>query len=127
MQMRRVGIWLVWAAGVLVLIAAIATLYALVSYRRTWDRPLPAVRAVADLAAIARGRYIVYGPGRCADCHSPDAARGRLFQGEEVPLTGGSGEAIYIGTWSAPNLTPDMTTGLGAVSDGQIARMLRYG
>jgi hypothetical protein len=44
-----------------------------------------------------------------------------------VPLTGGAGETTYIGTWRAPNLTPDLATGTGAVSDGQLARMLRYG
>ena len=68
---------------------------------------MPYTQAVEDPAVIARGRYIVYGPGRCADCHSPDAERPRLFRGEQVPLTGGSGESTYLGTWSAPNLTPD--------------------
>ena len=53
--------------------------------------------------------------------------RPRLFRGEEVPLTGGTGEKTYLGTWSAPNLTPDSATGIGAVSDGQLARMIRHG
>jgi mono/diheme cytochrome c family protein len=113
--------------GFLLLAAAAAVLYALIGYRRSWDVPMPDTRAAQDPAVIARGRYIVYGPGRCADCHSPDAERARLFRGEEVPLTGGSGETTYVGTWSAPNLTPDPATGIGNVSDGQIARMIRYG
>jgi hypothetical protein len=70
---------------------------------------------VQDPAASARGRYIVYGPGRCADCHAADAARPQLLLGEDVPLTGGSGETTSLGTWRAPNLTPDPATGVGHV------------
>src|SRR6266849_885890 len=90
-----------------ILVSASSALYALVGWRKTWNLPLPSTRAVADTAVIARGRYLVYGPMHCADCHTPDAERPRLFRGEEVPLTGGSGEKTFLGTWSAPNLTPD--------------------
>ncbi len=69
----------------------------------------------------------MFGPGRCADCHAPDSARPALFAGQDAPLTGGPGEHTYLGTWSAPNLTPDPATGLGRVSDAQFARMMRYG
>jgi mono/diheme cytochrome c family protein len=124
---KRLGIWIAWSAAVALLAAAAATLYALSAYKKTWAVPLPATLAVTDPAVIARGRYIVYGPGRCADCHSPDSERPRLLNGEEVPLTGGPGETTYIGTWAAANLTPDAATGIGRVSDGQLARMLRYG
>jgi mono/diheme cytochrome c family protein len=113
--------------AVVLAIAGVATAYALVGYRRVWDVPLPATRAVQDPAAIARGRYIVFGPGRCADCHASDAARPQLLRGEEVPLTGGSGETTYLGTWRAPNLTPDRATGIGDVTDAQLARMIRHG
>ena len=126
-RLKKIGVLLSAVVGVGLLIAAAAVLYALIGYQRVWKIPLPATRAVHDAAAIARGRYIVYGPGRCADCHAPDFSRAGLLRGEEVPLTGGSGESTYLGTWSAPNLTPDSATGLGEVSDGQLARMIRYG
>jgi len=113
--------------GLLLLAAAAAVAYSLVGYCRVWDAPLPATRAVQDPSAVARGRYIVFGPGRCADCHAADAARPALLRGEEVPLTGGSGEQTYLGTWRAPNLTPDDATGIGKVTDAQLARMIRYG
>ncbi|HAP00154.1 MAG TPA: cytochrome C [Fibrobacteres bacterium] len=125
--LKRTMIVLAAVAGFVILASVAATLYALVGYRKTWDVPLPATRASTDSSAIARGRYIVYGPGRCADCHSPDSTRPQLFLGQEVPLIGGPGEHTYLGTWSAPNLTPDSATGIGAVSDGQLARMMRHG
>ena len=127
MRIGNVGRVLLVVVGVLVAVPAIAVVVALVRYDRARSVPMPDVHAVTDPAVIARGRYLVYGPARCADCHTPDDARPQLFKGEEVPLTGGPGEHTYIGTWSAPNLTPDPVTGLGRVSDGEIARMLRYG
>jgi mono/diheme cytochrome c family protein len=50
-----------------------------------------------------------------------------MFRGELVPLAGGSGESTFLGDWTAPNLTPDSATGIGAMSDGQLARVLRTG
>jgi mono/diheme cytochrome c family protein len=123
--------WVGWVLasllGIVILVSVAFTIYALVGYRKAWNFPLPATHAVADTAVIARGRYLVNGPMHCADCHAPDSVRSRLFHGEEVPLTGGTGEKTFLGTWGAPNLTPDSATGLGRVSDGQLARMLRNG
>jgi mono/diheme cytochrome c family protein len=124
---RSIGRILLWTiAGIAVLVAAM-TLYSLVGYRRVRPVPLPGTQAVTDADVIARGRYLVYGPGRCADCHVADNARAALERGEDAPLTGGSGEHTFLGVWTAPNLTPDLVTGLGRVSDGQIARMIRTG
>ncbi len=110
-----------------IVVLVVFVFYAFRGYRKTWDVPLPDIHASTDTAVIARGRYLVYGPMHCADCHAPDSARPRLFRGEEVPLTGGPGEKTFLGTWAACNLTPDSATGIGRVSDGQLARMLRYG
>jgi mono/diheme cytochrome c family protein len=114
-------------AGLLVLSVVAALLYALLAYDRSWDVPIPDVRASSDSALIARGEYLVYGPGHCADCHSQPSERERLFAGEIVPLTGGIEEDTWLGRWMAPNLTSDTVTGIGALSDGQIARMMRHG
>jgi mono/diheme cytochrome c family protein len=127
MRLKRILGALAWALAAAVASAFLATGYALFAYRRSWDVPLPPVSAVNDPALIDRGRYIVYGPGRCADCHAPDDERPKLLRGEEAPLTGGTGESTYIGSWTAPNLTSDSATGIGGVTDSQLARMLRYG
>lgn len=118
---------MLWLIGGLICAAVIGLAATLIRYPRTFDRPVLAPVASVDPAVIARGRYIVYGPGRCADCHLPDDARDRLNRGEDVPLTGGSGERTYLGSWSAPNLTPDPGTGLGRVSAAAFARMMRHG
>jgi mono/diheme cytochrome c family protein len=118
---------IVWTFAVVIAAAGVAVAYATRAYQKTWDVALPSIQASTDPAVIARGRYIVYGPGRCSDCHAADAARPQLLKGEEVPLTGGAGESTYIGSWTAPNLTPDPATGIGAMSDGQLARLLRTG
>src|SRR6185369_7483657 len=57
----------------------------------------------------------------------PDEAKKSMFAGEIVPLTGGTGEVTFLGDWTAPNLTPDSATGLGTLSDGEIARVIRTG
>ncbi|MEO8481144.1 MAG: hypothetical protein ABI634_02970 [Acidobacteriota bacterium] len=123
----RIGVVSSLVGGIVIAIAAAAVTGAWVLYPRTWNRPLPDVRALTDAAVIERGRYIVYGPGRCADCHTPDEARPTLGRGDTVPIVGGPGERTYLGTWTAPNLTPDLATGIGNVSDAQLARMIRYG
>lgn len=113
-------------ALILVIVVSVS-LHAGHAYLREWDVPLPETRAVDDPAIIARGEYLVHGPAHCADCHAPDSAKARMFAGEIVPLTGGTGEITFLGDWAAPNLTPDSATGLGALSDGMIARALRTG
>lgn len=125
--MRRIVIFLGGIVGLVAVAAALAFLYAIVSYDRSWPIPLPATRASTDSALIARGEYLVHGPGHCSDCHSPPAERDRLFAGEIVPLTGGIEEETWLGDWTAPNLTSDTITGIGKMSDGEFARMMRHG
>jgi mono/diheme cytochrome c family protein len=124
---KRLALILAVVCALIVVFGGAALLYAMLAYTRPWDVPVPEAHASSDPAVIARGRYIVYGPGRCADCHSPDASRAALTRGEDTPLTGGPGERTYLGSWTAPNLTPDADTGIGRVSDGALARLLRYG
>jgi mono/diheme cytochrome c family protein len=124
---KAVARWTLSLAAGLVSIVGLAILATLLRYPRTFDRSVAPPVATTDAAVLARGHYIVYGPGRCADCHLPDDARDRLNRGEDVPLTGGSGEHTYLGSWTAPNLTPDPETGLGGVSPSQFARMMRHG
>ena len=112
-----------------VLVLAIVVLGALIALR--WDRrfqaPHPAVTAVTDSAVIAGGRYFAYGPGQCAECHSAPEDSVALRNGGMPPLAGGRSFRIPPGTFRVPNLTPDSATGIGRRTDGELARMLRYG
>jgi hypothetical protein len=49
-----------------------------------------------------------------------------IDNGLEMPLIGGWEIEIPPGTFRAPNLTPDLETGIGNISDGEIARAIRY-
>lgn len=90
-----------------------------------FDAPYPAVAASADSAVIARGRYLVRTAADCGACHGDPERAGAAD--EEAPLSGGSVWQLPPGVFHAPNITPDSATGIGAASDGAIARALRHG
>ncbi|WP_082905504.1 cytochrome c [Bradyrhizobium centrolobii] len=81
--------------------------------------------AVASAAAasepspemIARGEALVVA-GDCAGCHTADPAK---------PFAGGKRIDTPFGAIFGPNLTPDRDTGIGAWTDADFTRALRYG
>jgi mono/diheme cytochrome c family protein len=96
-------------------------------WRRRYDAPYPAIAASTDPAAVARGEYLVYGAAACAYCHVPREQWSRLDKGERVPLTGHHRFPLPFGEVYSANLTADPETGIGRRSDGDLARILRYG
>jgi len=110
-------------------VALVAVVVATVAARwdRTFDAPLPELKASSDPAVIARGRYLAFGPAHCSDCHAGLESRAVLAQGGTPPLSGGMVFDIPPGVIRVPNITPDSATGIGKLTDGQIARMIRYG
>jgi mono/diheme cytochrome c family protein len=66
---------------------------------------------------IARGKALTIA-GDCASCHTADPAK---------PFAGGKRIDTPVGAIYSPNLTPDRETGLGAWSDDDFTRALRYG
>jgi len=96
-------------------------------FNRTFEAPYPEIKASTDSAMIARGRYLALGPAHCANCHSPLTDFLKVERGEETPLSGGFNFELPIGTVYAPNITPDEETGIGKLSDQELARALRYG
>ena len=122
---------LVRVVVILVGIAATGVAALLVALQLGWarhhDAPEPPLRAISDSAVIERGRYLVYGPAACAYCHRPKADWPRLARGEMPPLSGNHEFPLPFGAIFSSNLTSDHQTGLGAASDGAIARVLRHG
>lgn len=72
---------------------------------------------VADAALIARGAYLARA-GNCMGCHTATGA---------PAYAGGRGIPTPFGTIYAPNLTPDVATGLGAWSSAEFWRALHHG
>ncbi|HKE91946.1 MAG TPA: c-type cytochrome [Gemmatimonadales bacterium] len=116
-----------WTSGVLLLLIVGLFVTVQLRWRRTFDAPLPDIHASTDSAVIATGRYLAFGPAHCAYCHTTVETGPALDRGEQPPLSGGFVFNIPPGTFRTPNLTPDQETGIGGMSDGQVARMLRYG
>lgn len=91
------------------------------------DAPAPNLSATDDPEAIARGRYLVHGPAHCSQCHSSDD-RKRPELVATTPLRGGLAfEMGPIGATYARNITPDEETGIGRLTDAQLARAIRTG
>jgi mono/diheme cytochrome c family protein len=118
--MKRVLKWIGISLAGLLSLAAVA-----VAVGSSWryDAPFPALHASSDPAVIERGRYLAHGPAHCVTCHGDPAQKGR----KDADLTGGMVFDLPIGTFRPANLTPDTRTGIGASSDAELARALRYG
>jgi mono/diheme cytochrome c family protein len=113
--------------GFIVFLAAVLITVVQLRWKRTFTAPMPALHASTDSAAIAQGRYLVYGPAGCAYCHLPKSEWTRLDAGEMPPLSGNHVFPLPFAEIRSPNLTPHPTTGIGRRSDGEIARVLRHG
>jgi len=93
---------------------------------RVFDAPYPDIKASTDSALIERGRYLAYGPAHCATCHVPMDKVRDVEEGLQIPLSGGWELELPLGTFRAPNITPDMETGIGKLTDGEVARVMRH-
>jgi mono/diheme cytochrome c family protein len=115
------------AAALLVVLCA-GAFHVIRTSDKTWDVPLPELRASTDLEMIRRGEYLVYGPAHCVQCHA--GSMGEYLEGfrsgKPVPLRGGVRFSVErMGAVYSKNLTPDLETGIGRYTDGQLVRMLR--
>lgn len=110
----------------IVIVIAGLFVYVQTSWDKNFEAPYPEISASTDSAVIARGQYLAFGPGHCAYCHIPADKLKDVAAGRVVPLSGGWEMAIPPGTFRAPNITPDMETGIGSFTDAELARTLRH-
>lgn len=116
-----------WTCLVILFVIGSATLATALRQHLKYEAPYPNVKASTDSAVIAKGRHIVTGPGHCFDCHSTAAKKDSLLNaGIEPALSGGFAFKLPFGTFYTRNLTPDPETGIGKLTDGEIARVLRH-
>jgi mono/diheme cytochrome c family protein len=111
----------------LCVLVLVLVVYVQLGYKKKFnDIPYPDVKASKDSAVIARGKYLVFGPAHCAMCHIDVGQDMLVDAGKELPLVGGMEMHIPVGIIRPANLTSDKETGIGTLTDGQIARMMRY-
>jgi mono/diheme cytochrome c family protein len=126
--MRKFVKFLLWAVLAIVLVIVAIVGYIQLSWNKTFDAPYPDITASTDPVLIERGRYLAYGPSHCATCHVPMDKIMDVENGLQMPMIGGWNEFVPgFGTFRAPNLTPDPETGIGKLTDAQLARTIRYG
>lgn len=102
---------------VAVLLLAAGGVYAARGFARRWDVPAPSIRAATSPAAVARGAALFR--SECALCHAGPSGRASGKQMTDVPP--------FLGIFHAANLTAHPTAGVGARSDGELARVIRNG
>ena len=74
--------------------------------------------ALSDEAAIARGKYL-FEAADCGGCHGGDR--------DGTPPSGGLALSTPFGIFYAANITPDKAHGIGAWSQADFQKALRYG
>lgn len=123
--LKKILITIVAVLGVA--LAAFAVFVATRQHLQYDNTAYPNVVASADSTVIERGRYIVRDLANCANCHGDTSRKADIAESKDVPLSGGFVFDIPPGKFYTRNITPDSLSGLGAVSDGAIARALRSG
>lgn len=92
-----------------------------------YDAPYPDIKASTDSAVIAKGKHLVFGAAHCINCHNANNPDSLAALGLDVPLSGAVKFELPVGDIYSKNITPDVETGIGKFTDGEIARVLRYG
>jgi mono/diheme cytochrome c family protein len=80
--------------------------------------------AMAETPA-ERGGYLVNTIMACGNCHTPRDARGKTIA--EKAFSGGLSFTTPAFIATAPNITPDLETGIGSWSDAETKRALVEG
>ena len=115
------------AAAVVLAGAGVTYLYV----RKPSQAPAASIKVAMTPERIARGAYIFTSVADCDGCHSQRDYS--LVNGPVVTTGRGRGNLLsdmmkgLPGVVVAPNITPDMETGIGAWTDGEKIRAIRDG
>ena len=115
------------ALGAAALLAVAFVGYVQVAWNRPVDRPVVPMQAPRDLQHVLKGQYLYERSLLCWNCHGSQGSRSPSEPqagGHEFDMTSiGPGFGYAYGS----NLTPDVDTGVGAWSDGELVRAIREG
>ncbi len=107
-----------------VFLAAMGAWWGVSRADRTFTATVPALHIPTDTSRISHGRYLVYGPGHCADCHAAPANKNQIDSGREASLEGGYVIPTFLGQMRASNITTDTATGIGGLSDSILTQFM---
>jgi len=116
-----------WTAIVLVVLTVALSLTVMARQNLKYSAHYPDIRASKDTEIVARGKHLVFSSAHCVNCHNNNNPDSLMALGSDVPLSGGVLFDLPLGKIYSKNITPDNETGIGKFSDGEIARVLRYG
>lgn len=114
------------ALCVIFLLGVGAYTYLMIEYPK--DQPIPELKIVPTAEMIERGKYLAETSFSCLDCHSmrdPEKMSMPIVPGTEY--AGGQDIGEGAGFIPAKNITPDMETGIGSWTDGEIFRAITAG
>ena len=94
---------------------------------KTYTAPATGIKASKDPVVIERGEYIAQHLSHCGACHGDLKQREAGIPANQLSLNGGMVFPLPIGDIYVPNITADTETGIGLLSDEELARALRYG
>ena len=125
--LRRIVKGLALLVGVLVVLVVGLAGYVQFFSDRPLDRPVRQMQAPRDAQTVARGEFLYKYSNNCWTCHG---YQGSYSQNE--PQAGGrrfdlSNVGPGFGVFYASNVTPDVETGIGGWSDGELVRAIREG
>lgn len=115
--------------GLLLAVAVGAVAIFVVTYKPA-QQPAPAITVDATPDRISRGQYLVEHQLLCFECHTDrDWTR---YNGPPLGPPGAGGLCVtaadgFPGHVCARNITPDVATGIGQWTDGEIMRAIREG
>ena len=116
-----------WTGIILLVLIAGVTIVTASRQHLKYDAPYPEIHASNETAIIARGKHFVLSLAHCTECHSTSNSDSLVNLGKEVPLSGGVPFVLPVGTIYSKNITSDKETGIGNLTDVEIARVLRFG
>jgi hypothetical protein len=115
--------------GLVLVLAACGVSF--LALKRPLSQPPSAEHVERTPERLARGKYLAETVVGCMDCHSEH--RDDLFGWPAKPETYGQGGFAFDqklgmpGVIQAQNITPDVETGIGAWTDGELLRAMREG
>jgi len=117
-----------YLVAALVALVVCAWLYLELTWKTNYaSLPLPNITASKDPEVIARGDYLVHTVAHCSICHQPAEGLKALNPGGTDLVGGFEWQAGPFGTFYAANITSHPVTGIGSLSDGELARIIRHG